>query len=64
VRDWPFPADWGAHGKAAGHIRNTQMLVEARPALVVAFPGGAGTRNMIIQSLERGVAVRRISLQA
>lgn len=45
-----FPADWTAHGKAAGPIRNTKMLVEGRPTLVVAFPGGPGTADMLKQA--------------
>ena len=45
-----FPADWKAHGKAAGPIRNKQMLHEGKPDLVVAFPGGRGTANMIKQA--------------
>ena len=42
-----YPANWNKFGKRAGHIRNTQMLEEGRPDKVVAFPGGAGTDNMI-----------------
>lgn len=42
-----FRADWKRHGKAAGPIRNERMLREGRPDLVIAFPGGAGTANMI-----------------
>lgn len=53
-----FEADWAAHGKAAGPIRNKLMLDEGKPDLVVAFPGGAGTRNMIRQALSAGVEVR------
>lgn len=56
-----YPADWKAHGKAAGPIRNKQMLVEGKPDLVVAFPGGRGTENMIKQATTAGVPVRRIS---
>lgn len=33
-----YPADWMSHGKAAGHIRNKQMLDEGNPDLVIAFP--------------------------
>ena len=40
------PADWKRHRRGAGPIRNRQMLDE-RPDLMAAFPGGAGTRNMI-----------------
>ncbi|MBR0908260.1 hypothetical protein [Bradyrhizobium liaoningense] len=40
-----FPAAWVRHGNAAGPIRNGQMLRDGKPGLVVAFPGGRGTRN-------------------
>ena len=33
----PFPADWKQYGKAAGPIRNQQMLDEGKPELVLAF---------------------------
>jgi hypothetical protein len=33
---------WPTHGLAAGAIRNKRMLVEGRPDLVMAFPGGPG----------------------
>lgn len=56
-----FPADWDKHGKAAGPIRNKQMLDEGKPDLVVAFPGGRGTANMIEQAERAGVPVRRIT---
>jgi hypothetical protein len=54
VKEIPFteyPADWETHGRAAGPIRNKQMLVEGKPDVVVAFDdSGAGTRDMIRQS--------------
>lgn len=31
----------------AGPIRNRRMLEQGKPDLVVAFPGGAGTANMV-----------------
>lgn len=46
------PADWAGGGKKAGYIRNGEMLKRFHPDLVIAFPGGAGTRNMIRQSRE------------
>lgn len=55
-----YPADWHKHGKAAGPIRNKQMLDEGKPDLVVAFPGGSGTKNMIDQATKAGVKVIKI----
>lgn len=56
-----YPADWKRYGKMAGPIRNARMLHLERPKMVVAFPGGAGTRDMIRQATEAGVTVRRIT---
>lgn len=39
------PADWETHGKAAGYIRNQEMLSQGAE-YVVAFPGGRGTSHM------------------
>lgn len=55
-----YPADWEKYGKAAGHIRNKQMLDEENVDLVIAFPGGRGTANMIKQAEERNIKVVRI----
>lgn len=52
-----FPADWDNHGKAAGPIRNQQMLDEGKPDGVVAFPGGKGTADMIKRAYAAGVTV-------
>ncbi len=56
-----FMADWDRHGRGAGPIRNRQMLVEGRPDLMVAFPGGKGTENMCSQATKAAVPVVRIS---
>ena len=57
-----FPADWARHGRAAGPIRNEQMLREGRPDLVVAFHDdpdlGRGTADMVRRALAAGVPVR------
>lgn len=53
------PADWRRHGLMAGPIRNVAML-EYKPDIVLAFPGGAGTRSMIQLAERAGVKVRRI----
>ena len=55
------PADWKRHGRAAGPIRNREMLEQQKPDLVVAFPGGKGTANMISLAKRAGVQVIDIS---
>jgi hypothetical protein len=50
-----FPANWERYGRSAGHIRNQQMLDEGHPDLVIAFPGGRGTANMIERAKKAGV---------
>lgn len=52
-----FAALWGQYGRAAGPRRNAEMLAVVEPDLVVAFPGGAGTANMIRQAHAAGVRV-------
>ena len=49
-------AEWEKHGRKAGPIRNARML-EWKPDLVVAFPGGTGTANMMQQARAAGVDV-------
>lgn len=51
-----YPADW-SKGRAAGPIRNKRMLDEGKPDLVVAFPGGRGTANMIEQARRANVRI-------
>jgi len=57
VPDKAFPADWKKHGRAAGPIRNQKMLDEGKPDLVVAFPGGRGTADMVARARSAGVLV-------
>lgn len=52
-----FPADWATHGRAAGPIRNQQMLEQGKPDLVIAFPGGRGTADMVRRAKAAGVRV-------
>ena len=55
-----FPADWKAHGKAAGPIRNQEMLDKGRPKFVVAFPGGRGTADMVAKARKAKIDVAEI----
>jgi predicted Rossmann-fold nucleotide-binding protein len=49
-------ANWEEHGKAAGPRRNARMM-EWEPDLVVAFPGGRGTADMVRRAKAAGVEV-------
>lgn len=51
------PADWKKHGQRAGFVRNRLMLEHGKPELVIAFEGGAGTRDMTTAATAAGVKV-------
>jgi len=53
-------AKWKQFGKAAGPIRNQNMLGLWQPDLVVAFAGGRGTANMMEQAKRAGVEVMEL----
>jgi YspA, cpYpsA-related SLOG family len=55
-----FEADWSL-GRSAGPMRNRRMLVDGKPHHVIAFPGGRGTENMVLQAKRAGVPVTEIS---
>lgn len=57
IKPTVYKANWKKHGKAAGPIRNRKMIDEGKPDIVVAFPGGAGTKNMVEQAESAGIPV-------
>lgn len=55
-----FPADWDQHGRAAGPLRNQQMVEEGRPDFVAAFPAvddgmRGGTGNLVDYATRAGL---------
>jgi len=52
-----FKADWDKHGKAAGPMRNRDMMTDGEPDLLVAFPGGRGTASAVREAKKAGVEV-------
>ena len=58
-----YPAQWDLFGKAAGPIRNKQMLDEGKPDLVVYFhddiESGKGTKGMVNIARKRGIEVEK-----
>jgi len=57
VESKAYHAAWQTHGRAAGPIRNQKMLDHGKPELVVAFPGGNGTADMVRRAKAAGVTV-------
>jgi hypothetical protein len=53
-------ADWNRHGKAAGPIRNREMLKEYSSATVVAFRGGKGTADCVMAALQKDMIVLQV----
>lgn len=51
------PANWNLHGRAAGPLRNQKMLDKYEPDLVLAFPGGRGTADMVSRAMKASVQV-------
>lgn len=52
-----YPADFVAHGRAAGPRRNRAMFNAELPERVIAFPGGVGTEDMIQVARESGAKI-------
>lgn len=56
-----FPAKWGTYGRAAGPIRNQQMLDEGKPTIVLelhnAVGKSKGTADMVLRAKAAGLPV-------
>ena len=61
IRIEMYPAHWKLHGKAAGPMRN-QKMIESNPDMVIAFPGGRGTADMVQRTKNAKVPLLRIKL--
>ena len=61
VKHVKFPADWATYKRAAGPIRNQQMLDEGKPDLVLAFHDNIkqskGTGDMVRRAHRTGIPV-------
>ena len=55
----------GQHGgrlaRMGGPLRNQRMLHEGKPDLVVVFPGGGGTKDMVRRAVKAGVAIHEVN---
>lgn len=62
--DWEvevYEADWEKYGKQAGPIRNGWMINIGEPDVCLAFPGGKGTANCVMQAEAAGIPVYNVS---
>lgn len=55
-----YPADWDTYGNSAGPRRNAEMLTLESPDLVIAFPGGRGTADMVQRAINADVNVKMV----
>jgi hypothetical protein len=55
-----MPANWRAHGRSAGPMRNRAMA-DMKPDIVIAFPGGNGTASMCTIARENKIQVLEIA---
>ncbi len=56
-----YHAEWDKYGKGAGFIRNFAMLLEGRPDLVIAFPGGKGTAHMVKIAKKKKIPIIKVT---
>lgn len=56
-----FPANWAKNGLKAGALRNNVMLIIGRPEIIIAFPGGPGTADMVKRAHKMHVPVLEIA---
>lgn len=61
VARYRFPADWQKYGLAAGPIRNQIMIDRGKPELLVAFPGGRGTADMIRRAQTASIRIVQVT---
>lgn len=60
IKETCVKADWDKHGRAAGPIRNSEML-KLSPDKAFGFPGGKGTADMVRKVRAAGIPLEVIS---
>ena len=51
-----FKPNWKLHGRGAG-LANNKAMLEAAPDVLIAFPGGKGTADMVHKAQAAGLPV-------
>ena len=62
ILEWDFLPEWHRVDADDGLNRNQRMILAGAPDLVVAFPGGEGTENMIEQAKAAAIEVIEVRL--
>lgn len=62
VLEWAFLPEWHRVDERDGLSRNLRMIIAGAPDLVVAFPGGVGTGNMVEQAKAADIEVLEVAL--
>jgi len=55
-----YKPDWNTYGKAAGMVRNQEMLDKESIDLLASFPGGKGTADMKKRAKYKGVEIKEV----
>ena len=64
IREEPHPADWAKHNRAAGPLRNQEMVDAGADEALAFFQEGAanrGTADCVARAGMAGIPVRRFS---
>lgn len=60
IEERRYRAQWSLYGRSAGPRRNQEMLDKGQPDLVLAFPGGRGTADLVRRAGTTGVLVAHL----
>ena len=55
-----YPPNWELFGQRAERLRNTFMLHDSRPDLVVAFPSGHATSDLVRRAISADIAAIKL----
>jgi hypothetical protein len=57
-----YPPNWKLYGKKAEGLRDAFMIEDSRPDLVLAFPGGRHTADLIQKAIDAKIVVLAIQV--
>lgn len=57
-----YQAQWDAHGKKAGPLRNAAMVAEADAVVAICYPDSRGTMDCVRRAQAKGIPVAMLVL--